>query len=223
MELAEGSDAAFELRSARCWPTHSSPSAAWLPPVRLRSVPLPRSRGCRAAGGGRAFHRTWLVLRWVGAGDRATWGARPTPRPPCQALLAEESEHALRLCTGRTDSCARCCICEAIYPARSHMAALPWSSRKSAEARSLGSRPRRSRCRGGRGWRPRPRPRVCSSEGSRSLAQRRTALWYEPRIWRRSRTRGWPPVTARSPRAPGRGARAVDGDGAGGLAPSTSR
>ena len=82
--------------------------------------------------------RVWWALA------SAHLGRAAEAQAALEALLAEEKRRAhSRPCTERTDSCARCCGCGAISPARSPTAAVPSSWRRSAEAASLGWRPRR--------------------------------------------------------------------------------
>src|SRR5438132_834873 len=126
--------------------------------------------------------------------------------------------------TERTQSCARCCACGVICPARSPTAAVPSSSRKSAEACSLGWRPRRFSALRSSRTATSPRPRVCSSGRSRSLVIGAPHCGTCRASSRRSRTRSWPPVTAREPaRSSLRRVSSSIGDEAGGLAPSMSR
>src|SRR5207249_788768 len=69
-----------------------------------------------------------------------------------------------------------------------------------------------------------PRPRVCSSGRSRSLVIVAPRCGTSRASSRRSRTRSWPPVTAREPaRSSLRRVSSSIGDEAGGLAPSMSR
>src|SRR5437773_6161100 len=73
-------------------------------------------------------------------------------------------------------------------------------------------------------YRSSPRPRVCSSGRSRSLVIGAPRCGTSRASSRRSRTRSWPPVTAREPaRSSLRRVSSSIGDEAGGLVPSTSR
>ena len=163
-------------RAARGRPPRSRPCDRRASPGRARA-------GRRTAGGARALHRTRPCAASGGRWRAPTSGSAAEARGrPGSAPRRGERARAPGPLRNARHSCARCCACGAICPARSPTAAVPSSSRKSAEARSPGWRPRRFSA--PRSSRPAtsPRPRACSSARSRSRAARRTALWYEPRI-----------------------------------------
>ena len=172
-----------------------------------RASPGRARPGRRAAGGARALHRTCLLSHLVGAGERLPGEARPTLRPAWKRSSPRRRTRHSMPCTGRTDSCARCCGCGAISPARSLTAAVPSSWRKSAEVRSPGSRPPRFSAPPSSRPATSPPPRARSSRaraGARE-AHRAVVRAAHPGDARGREARRRRPL--RSPRAPRRSAR----------------
>jgi len=142
--LAEGSDdaaLAFEMRAVLA---HAQLAVGRLDPARAMAeqalAELARDVDLREALG-RSTAPAFCRIYW--ALTSAYLGKAADAQADLEALLADERESGLEACTGRTASCARCCGCGAISPARSLTAAALSSWRRSAAARSPGSRPPR--------------------------------------------------------------------------------
>src|SRR5207253_3752532 len=181
---------------------------------------LARLAGLREAVGrstAPAFCRIWWALASAYLGNAAEAQAG------LEALLADEKDGDSKPCAGHTDSCARCCGCGAISPARSLTAAVPPSWRKSAAVRSPVSRPPRFSAPPSSPPATSPPLRARSRPRSRSRARDAPHCGTSRASWRRSRTRSGPPAIAPEPaRSSSKRASASSGGWAGDSAPATS-